>query len=97
LAKEQKPKRTQTDKQRQQNHCSNVWKRSQTTGRARHDSADHQHSKNQNNPKQAKQNERAEMVCYQQGDVTKRLYRSATPPVHHRHHEVSYNADKNGH
>jgi hypothetical protein len=79
----------------QQYNCPNVRKRSQTTRRARHDRADYQYSQNQNNPKQAKQQERTDIMGYQKRYIAKRLYCPVSPPVHHRHHEISRDTNKN--
>jgi len=85
----------QADKYWQKHNCPNVWKRSQTAGRARDDRADHQRRQNQNNPKQAKQKESTDMMEHQKSYLTERLYRSASSPVHHRHHEITRHTNKN--
>ena len=35
------------------------------------------------------------MMHYQKSDIAKRLYCSASLPVHHRHHEISGDTNKN--
>jgi hypothetical protein len=62
LPDETESKRAQANEHWQQNHGSDVGQRSQTAGQASRNPSDHQHSQQQAESKQAKENERADII-----------------------------------
>lgn len=95
LPKKAESKGAQANIDRQQDDCADVRNRGDTTCQATDDSPDHDHRQKQDEPKQAKQNEYADIPCDQPQHFAKRVDGGAVLPVHDKRHEIGCDVYKN--